>query len=73
MKGYKDIMPKINKERIEQNNNVVFNNTLVLKRNKSTDILLKRKKVKKIDKTQKYQNINNYIFGKQKYLNDNND
>ena len=73
MKGYKDIMPKINKERIEQNNNVVFNNTLVLKRNKSTDILLKRKKIKKIDKTQKYQNINNYIFGKQKYLNDNND
>ena len=73
MKGYKDIMPKINKERIEPNNNVVFNNTLVLKRNKSTDILLKRKKVKKIDKTQKYQNINNYIFGKQKYLNDNND
>ena len=73
MKGYKDIMPKINKERIEPNNKVVFNNTLVLKRNKSTDILLKRKKVKKIDKTQKYQNINNYIFGKQKYLNDNND
>ena len=70
MKGYKDIMPKINKERIEQNNNVVFNNTLVLKRNKSTDISLKRKKVKKIDKTQKYQNINNYIFRKQKYLND---
>ena len=73
MKGYKDIMPKINRERIDQNNNVVFNNTLVLKKNKSTDILLKRKKIKKIDKTQKYQNINNYIFGKQKYLNDIND
>ena len=71
MKGYKDIMPMINKERIENNNNnIVFNNTLVLKRNKSTDISLKRKKEKKIDKTQKYPHINNYIFGKQKYLND---
>ena len=71
MKGYKDVMPTINKEKIEINNNIIFNN-VYLKRNKSTDILLKKKKVKKVDKSQKYQNINNYIFGKQKYLNDNN-
>ena len=67
MKGYKDIMPQINKER-EQKNNVNYN-PVFFKRTKSTDIQLRKRKTKKENKTQKYENIDNYIFGKQKYYN----
>ena len=67
-KGYKNIMPQINKEREEKND---YNyNPIYFKRTKSSDIIqLKKKKAKKGNKTQNYENINNYIFGKQQYYN----
>ena len=66
IKGYKDIMPTINKERIEKNKNNYKN--AYLPRAKSNDIQLRKKKVKKEKKPKKNEIINsNYLFGKQKY------
>ena len=70
IKGYKDIMPQINKER-EQKNNINYNPIFLNNRTKSSEIQLKKKKAKKENKIKRYENIDNYIFGKQKYYNDN--
>ena len=70
IKGYKDIMPQINKER-EQKNNINYNPIFLNNRTKSSEIQLKKKKAKKENKNKRYENIDNYIFGKQKYYNDN--
>ena len=74
MKGYKDRMPLINKKR-EENYYIDYIDPPFY-RNKSTDIQLKKKKEKKIDNTDKYakyEHINNFIFGKQKYYNEPNE
>ena len=63
-------MPQINKER-EQKNNINYNPIFLNNRTKSSEIQLKKKKAKKEKKTKRYENIDNYIFGKQKYYNDN--
>ena len=66
-KGYKEIMPQINREREEKNN--INYNPISSNRTKSSDIQLRKKKTKKENKAQNYENINNYVFGKQQYYN----
>ena len=66
-------MPLINRKREEKEKNKGLIYTVIpSNKTKSIDIKLRRKN-KKIDNRAKYQNINNYIFGKQKYNNQNND
>ena len=72
-KGYADRMPLINRKREEKEKNKGLIYTVIpSNKTKSIDIKLRRKN-KKIDNREKYPNINNYIFGKQKYNNQNND
>ena len=67
LRGYKDIMPQINREREEKNN--INYNPVSFNRGKSNDIQLRKKKTQKT-KTQNYGNENNFLFGKQKYYNE---
>ena len=65
IKGYKDIMPIINKEKERKNKNNY--NSSFLKRAKSTDIQLRKKKTKNEIKSKNNKPLDNYLFGKQKY------
>ena len=67
-KGYKDIMPQIYKKK-EEKNNIIFN-PAKFNRSKSTDIQLRKKKAQK-NKTKNNENISNFIYGKQRYYDEN--
>ena len=71
MKGYAEIMTQRFKERNKKNSKDY--NPYGINRNKSTDIQLRRKKIKKLEKAKNDENNNNFIFGKQKYKNNIND